>query len=453
MQVRRDGNFVACAIGWLGALIVVVSGCAVPRLPSLFNLTSASTGPRAGSSAATGTAASSATVATVSHQESLNDARRAQIEEMYRDDGEPSRRKKPTALDALAPANVKSGIKQLTGYGRNPGIARNLMAEAEAIYDRALAAQGEERLRLLGEASAKYAEAADRWPESALEEDALFMAGEAAFFSDHYPKAEEYYARLIKHHTNSRYMETVDLRRFAIARYWLEIDRAAPQPFYLVNFTNPARPWYDTDGHAFRVFDRIRNDDPTGRLADDATMAAANAHFQSGDYQKADDLYADLRKAFPSSEHQFEAHFLGLKTKLLTYLGWDYSSEPLDQAENLVKQTHRQFPQQAEKEKEFLARAAAEVHFKKAERLWSLGRYYELKREYRAATIYFNQLQQDYGDTPFAKDAAGRIPNFVGKPPTPPQPVPWLANLFPARSSAKPIFHSDEAPVKSSKQR
>jgi outer membrane protein assembly factor BamD (BamD/ComL family) len=452
MRVRWDVKFVARAIGWLSPLVVMASGCAAPRLPSFTSVSGATTGGAVGSAKASA-AASTATVATASYNESPYDARRAQIEEMYRDDGEPVRRKKPTGFDALAPASVKAGIKQLTGYGPNPQVARNLMADAEAIYERALAAQGEERLQLLGEASAKYAEAADRWPESALEEDALFMAGEAAFFSDHYPKAEEYYARLIKHHTNSRYMETVDLRRFAIARYWLDVDRAAPQPFYLVNLTNPARPWYDTDGHAFRVFDRIRNDDPTGKLADDATIAAANAHFQSGDYQKADDLYADLRKAFPSSEHQFEAHFLGLKTKLLTYQGWDYSSEPLDQAENLVKQTRRQFPQQAEKEKEFLARAAAEVHFKKAERLWSLGRYYELKREYRAATICFNQLQQDYADTPFAKDAASRIPNFVGKPPSPPQPVPWLANLFPARSTAKPLFHSDDAPVNSSKRR
>ena len=46
-------------------------------------------------------------------------------------------------------------------------------------------------------------------------------------------------------------------------------------------------------------------------------LAAANAYFAAADYFRADALYTDLRKAFPSSEHQFIAHFLGLKTKLL----------------------------------------------------------------------------------------------------------------------------------------
>jgi len=73
------------------------------------------------------------------------------------------------------------------------------------------------------------------------------------------------------------------------------------------------------------VFDKIRIDDPTGKLSDDATLAAANAYFAQGDFEKADQFYTDLRKTFPSSEHQFTAHFLGLKAKLLCYSGPDYS--------------------------------------------------------------------------------------------------------------------------------
>ena len=182
-------------------------------------------------------------------------------------------------------------------------------------------------------------------------------------------------------------------------------------------------------------------------------MAAANSRFKEGNFIKADDLYEDLRRSFPSSEHQFEAHFFGVKTKLLTYQGWDYSGRPLEQAEQLIKQTRRQFPQQAEKETEFLARAAAEIHFQKAERIWNLGRYYELKQDYRAASLNYQQLQKDFADTPFAKDATQRLPTFEGKPPSPLQPVPWLANLFPPRAPAKPIFKSDEAPTNSSIRR
>ena len=380
-------------------------------------------------------------------------ARVATIEDRYREEYEPVEKKKANGFDALAPANVKSNIKGFFGMGPDPKIARQEFAAAEALYDRALQSSPENRAPLLLDAAEKYTAAAERWPGSLLEEDGLFLAGEAYFFANFYPKAEECYAGVIKKQPNTKYLETIGLRRFAIAQFWLQMDQVNPNPFYMVNLTDSARPWYDVDGHAFRVFDRIRTDDPTGKLADDATMASANEYFRRGNYLKADDLYSDLRKAFPSSEHQFDAHFFGLKTKLLTYQGWDYSGDPLDQAENLVKQTRRQFPQKAEEEGEFLLRAAAETRFHKAERLWSLGHYYELKHEYRAATVYYQQLIKDYSDTPFAKDASDRIPTFAGKPPTPPQPLPWLANLFPARSTAKPLLKSDEAPSSSSKRR
>lgn len=383
----------------------------------------------------------------------IDEQRAGILQDRYRDDGESTISSKTTGWEALAPSRIKESLKSASGLGPDPKIAKEKFGSAEATYEKALQATGAERQRLFVVAGAQYASAADRWPNSALEQDALFLAGESYFFADRLPTAEEYYALMIKKHPNSKYIETIDVRRFAIAQYWLELDRTAPLPFYVVNWTNSTRPWYDTDGHAYRVFDRIRTDDPTGRLADDATMAAANSYFKSGNFAKADEMYEDLRRAFPSSEHQFDAHFFGLKTKLLTYQGWDYSSKPLEQAEELVKQVRRQFPQQAESEMEFLKRAAAEVYFNKAERIRNLGRYYELKRDYRAASIYYEKLIKDFSDTPFAEEAAQRLPTFEGKPPSPPQPVPWLANLFPKRESAKPIFNSDEAPASSSIRR
>ena len=53
------------------------------------------------------------------------------------------------------------------------------------------------------------------------------------------------------------------------------------------------------------MFDKIRVDDPTGRLADDATLSLANENFTRRKFMKADEYYSDLRKAYPSSEHQF----------------------------------------------------------------------------------------------------------------------------------------------------
>lgn len=373
------------------------------------------------------------------------------IEEKYREEPVLIKPEKPSVLDSFSPTNVKAAIKGVTGYGPDPKIARQLFVEAEDVYAAALRAPEAERNSQLAAAGAKYAAAADRWPGSVLEHDALFKAGECFFFADQYPKANEQYEKLVKAHPNSRYMDVIDAHRFSIAQYWLDLDQTAHIPFYAFNVTNKSRPWYDTSGHAFRVFDRIRIDDPTGKLSDDATLAAANAHFAAGKYLKADDLYTDLRKTFPSSEHQFLAHFLGLKSKLLSYQGPDYSGDALDQAEQLVKQIRKQFPQQAEAEREFLAKSFAEIRFRKAERLWTMGLYHELRTEYGASNYYFQQILKDFADTPFVEQAQQHMQEHAGKPPVPPQPLEWLTQVFPKTQPQKPLIKSDDVSVSSAK--
>ncbi|MFO0904626.1 MAG: outer membrane protein assembly factor BamD [Pirellulales bacterium] len=364
------------------------------------------------------------------------------IEQRYREEYDPIKPVKADGLDALKPEVIKAQFLDATGNGPNAKAAKELFAEAERIYALAIETEGDRRTELFSVAAANYTAAAEKWPDSLLEEDARFLAGESYFFADMYPKANEQYEILVKKHPNTRHMDLIDARRFSIAQYWLELDHQAPQSFMSMNLTNNRVPWRDTRGHAFRVFDRIRIDDPTGKLSDDATLAAANGYFARGDYFKADQLYTDLRKTFPSSEHQFLAHFLGLKAKLQCYEGPDYSGEMLDQAEQLIKQMRRQFPQQAEQEKEFLSRAYAEVRFKKAERGWTLGRYHELRAEYRAAEFYYSQVVKDYSDTPFADDAKQRIEANSELPPVPPQRFEWLVNMFPQRQNAKPLLTS-----------
>lgn len=371
-------------------------------------------------------------------------ARASYIEERYRDEYDPIPAKKPQGLESISPENIQANVKKMTGKGRNTTLARQLFVEAEELYSQASQLSGDQRAAKFAEAAAKYGEAAERWPSSLLEEDALFMAGQAFFFADKYPQANEMYERLVKQHPNTRHMDTVDSHRFSIAEYWLKLDKESPDHFYTVNMTDVRRPWRDTRGHAFRVFDRIRVDDPTGKLSDDATLSAANAHFAAGDYFKADSLYTDLRKTFPSSEHQFLAHFFGLKSKLLCYEGPDYSGDALDQAEQLIKQIRRQFPQQAEQERKYLIDALAEIRFRKAERLWTRGYYHELRSEFRAAQFYYDQIVREYDETPFAKQAGEHIAANADKPPVPPQSMQWLVDMFPKRETARPLFPNDE---------
>ncbi len=340
--------------------------------------------------------------------------------------------------------NLGKTGKKLTGQGQDRELAKNLYREADDLFRQAMKADPSRKAEIFALAAPKFAQAADRWPDSQLAMDGLFMAGESAFFADEYPAANLYYEKLVKSFPNNRYLDQVDKRRFSIARFWLETNREDPEPFYYANWTNKTRPWRDRRGHGLRVFDKIRIDDPTGKLADDATLAAGNEHFASGKFYKADEYYTDLRKAYPTSEHQFLAHFLGVKSKLNSYMGAAYGGTALDETEKLIKQTRRQFPADSEKEREFLDRAAAEVRFRKAEQLMLLAKFYDRRGEYRAAQHYYSRINQEFQDTPLAVKAQERMPQIQGLPPKPEQQLPWLVALFPESDKVKPLLKASQ---------
>ena len=347
-------------------------------------------------------------------------------------------------LSDFSISNIGGTVKDLAGKGPDRNVARQLFEEGEQQYRDALAVRAQDPesdyANQLIEASELFVGAAKRWPDSALEEDALFRAGESQFFADHFVECNTLFETLLKKYPNTRYLDLVEVRRFHIADYWMKLHTSDSVGSMGFNFTENTHPWSDTFGHAIRIYDGMRIDDPTGRLADDATMAAANAFFVKGDYLKADQYYSDLRTHFPSSEHQFKAHLLGVQAKLRGYDGPDYAGAALTEAGELLKQIRRQFPKDAKAHAEELGRARNLVRYRMAERKWQLVDYYDRRHEYGAARFYCDAVLKEYGDTPFAAKAREKLGTFSGKPATPPQKLEWLVKLFPDTQSEVPLM-------------
>ncbi len=315
-----------------------------------------------------------------------------------------------------------------------------LYAEAEAAFEEAKNARDTDRRDKFRTAAKLYKEAGSYWVSSAKEQDALLMTAESYYFAEDYAKAETYYAKLLKEYPRTRYSDFVDSRRMAIAVYWLKFNDVQPSSFYTVNFTDNRRPWTDTGGHGRRVLENIRLDNPTGELADDATMELANVAFKNGDYQTAADTYADLRMTYPDSPHQFLAHFLGLKSIMETYRGPEYDGGSLDEAEKIVKRIVRAFPAQAKEQQEYLNRSFGEIRYKKAERLWFQAQFRQNRGENNSASVYLNRILTEYSDTPFAERARTALEELKELPGEPVQRFSWLANLFPEHDKVKPLI-------------
>ncbi|MCH2125164.1 MAG: outer membrane protein assembly factor BamD [Pirellulaceae bacterium] len=353
------------------------------------------------------------------------------------------------AISDFSPQNiaksVSNSVKVATGNGANPEVAKQLYQQADQLYRQAANTHSETasgtRGELFEQAAEGFEEAAGRWPESALAQDAMFMVGESFFFSDQYAKANDCYEKLLVKYPHTRHLDVVEARRFSIASFWLSLYEKNPPAFYAFNFFDSTRPMRDMFGHAVRIFDKIRFDDPTGKIADDATLAAGNAHLRAGNFSQANDFYADLRKTFPSSEHQFHAHLFGIEAKLSSYDGPQYSGDVLDDTEELIDQIRKQFPVKSREHQEYLTRTHAKARLQKATREWEMARFFDRRRQYGAARMYYQDLVNNYSDVrSLSLQAQERLQEIADRPATPKNYVAWLTDLFPETEDAKPLI-------------
>ncbi|HVX11446.1 MAG TPA: outer membrane protein assembly factor BamD [Pirellulales bacterium] len=324
-----------------------------------------------------------------------------------------------STTENMSPGSITKGFKKLIGRGPNESLARSKYDEGEALYR-----QGKYK-----EAVKCFKVAADRYPDSSLEEDALFMLGESYFFQDMYPKASDTYAMLIKKYENTRYLTDITPRQFAIARYW-DLKARIDSHWY-PNLKDKTRPMVDATGHAISVYKSVHIHDPTGPLADDAMMATANLHFMHNRFEDAALDYEQVRKN-PHSRWVREAHLLGIRAKLRCYQGPQYEITPLNDADQLIETTLTQFPaSELGEERDRLISTRNLIRQEKAQREFQSAEYYYKIRYYKAARYYYAETMRDYADTPFAKMSEERLEEIKSYPDVPKDYFAWLKKALP----------------------
>lgn len=336
---------------------------------------------------------------------------------------EANQKKDDTGLiPALDPRVGYNKVKTAVGLGPNEQIARKDYAEGDRLF----------REKNYKAAAEKFQAAIDRGPHSSIQQEAMFMLAESYYFDDRYIKARDAYDGLVKEFTNTRYLDAVVEREWNIARYWEKYDKAHPDLPLTPNAWDKTRPWFDTIGHAIKTYDSIRLNDPTGPRADDAIMATANIYFARGRYDDADYHYTLLRREYPRSELQYEAHLLGLQAKINKYQGENYDGTPLEEAKALLKSLNSQFAGRLPpEEKQRLAKVEAMLNKNIAERDFRMAAYYDKKKDFGAAKFYYASVIKKFPDTDLAKKSKDRVGELAGEPDSPAKPLGFLVDLLP----------------------
>jgi len=419
-SVARITSAMHCALAGCVVTACVVAGCAIPRAPEnptphAQSLPRPGLQPTAPPQQTAGQYPGQQTAAIEPQSPRSYDAA-VRPDTLDPDDKED--RNLADRLSEVTPTKIKAQFKDAVGLGPDEPIARAAYAQAEVFF----------KNRRYPQAAKSYNTAAGRWPDSTLEEDALFMLAESQFLDNKYSAASDTYTNLMKKYSNSRHLDKVMNRRFAIARYWDQLGQTRSMMRF--NFTDRTLPFWDTSGNSVALYESIRLDDPTGPLADDATMATANSHFLRGHYEDAAFHYDLLRKEFPQSEFQPQAHLLGMRSKLLSYQGPVYDDKPLKEAKHLGEQLTSQFGGQMDSEKEHVRQALREIEAQLAEREWERGEYYYQGKFYRAARDYYQAVLKEYPDSRFAQMARDRLTEIKDLPDQPKNGVEWLTSKF-----------------------
>jgi recombinational DNA repair protein (RecF pathway)/outer membrane protein assembly factor BamD (BamD/ComL family) len=326
-----------------------------------------------------------------------------------------------TGFDYFKGENIKKRWKKMVGRGPNEPVARTALEKGDELFR-----QGKYK-----QAISFYKKAIDRWPDSVIEEDAMWQLGECQFFTDQYPKAEDTYTELVKKYANTRYLDRVAQRQFLIGQYWLAIDEQLHLPVLVPNIVDRSRPLFDTPGRALKAFEHVRLNDPRGELADDSIMATANAHFVDRQWLDADYFYGLLRSEYPDSDFLLPAHLFGLQAKLQAYQGPGYEGGVLDEAELLADQVLVQFPDQlAAEDEERVIKARAEIAAQQATRHWTRAEFYAKGKHYSSARIYYAMIARDYPKTMLAERARSRLGDLQGLEDVSDNPLPMLTQLF-----------------------
>lgn len=321
-------------------------------------------------------------------------------------------------------------LKERVGLGPNQKEAERQFELGEANF----------RGQHFDEAADNFKATANGWPNSALAQDALFAYGESLFFAERYPQANNAYEELLRKYPNSRHLDKAVTRQFAIARYWEQYADYDPDWVVTPNVTSKRLPLFDTLGRALKTYENIRLNDPTGPLADDAIMATANSYFRHGRFNDADYQYELLRKEYPRSDHQMNAHILGLQCKLRRYQGPDYDGTPLEEAKQLVKQQRMQFGGELDaKYRQSLATIEAQIQRELATREFTMAKHFDDIAEYGSAKFYYGQVLKNYPTTPLAEQSRERLTALDGKPDRPEPKLAWLINRFPENSERKAV--------------
>ena len=176
-------------------------------------------------------------------------------------------------------------------------------------------------------------------------------------------------------------------------------------------------------------------------------MATANAHFVNGRWDDADYHYGLLRTEYPKSEHQFQAHLLGLRCKLLRYQGARLRRLAARRSRRTGHAIADAVPARAGRGAR--ARRAGAGRHRAPARPARMGHGRVLRQGQvlrRLATLSTTRSSRSIPKPNWRKQSRGRLEQIRSEPDNPTPPFEWLVNIVPGIEARRPRAAQERRP-------
>ncbi len=114
------------------------------------------------------------------------------------------------------------------------------------------------------------------------------------------------------------------------------------------------------------------------------------------------------------------------------YQGPWYDGTPLKEADEIAEQALIQFGSQLGDERSRILAMRERIMEQKAERDWVIAQFYDRKKDYGAARIYYQRIVKNYPASRASLRAHVRLEQIRNQPDSPPNRFQWLADSFAA---------------------